>query len=206
MPLGLQLPRMKRRWQYASLLQRISRPLADTILLAQVLGIIANFLFYSSINSSDFVGFIYVGGDIASLFAYFAFMLFGALFFWLAPRRFWMSMHPMTLGLAMLMLSTHRLWNTNFLLLELAVFAGGIAGGLLYRWVLLRPRDSLFAAAMIILLSRYTLPRELVHYAIAFGGTLLVVMVLAPRLARLRRVWRVRRVQRGATAAPSPTG
>lgn len=183
----------------AALLVRFSTVFTDIILLAQVLGALANLLWYLEISTADLVGFLYVGGDIAGLLAYFGFMLFGLLFFWLAPRRFWMSLHPLNLGLALLLLAQHRLWDGSALLLAPAAAAGALAGAALFRWALRYPRMALIAFAAGAPLVRYGMPREVAPYALALFGALFIMLVVARPLRRLRP-------RRAATAAPSATG
>ena len=171
----------------SSFFMRLSATFSHVILLAQVLGLLANFVWYSGVSTADVVGFLYVGGDIAGLFAYFGFLLFGVLFFWLAPRRFWVSLHPVTLGLAMVMLASHRLWGAHGTGLALAALAGALVGRFTYRFVLLYPRGALLLAAACVPLARFFLPRFFMPYAITCAGALLIALVFsAPLLRRLQ--------------------
>lgn len=171
----------------SSFLMRLSASLTHVILLAQVLGLLANFLWYWEIYTADMVGFVYVGGDIAGLFAYFAFMLFAVLLFWLAPRRFWVSLHPVTLGLALVMLASHRLWGANAVGLALAAVLGALVGRYIYRFVLLYPRAALLLTALCVPLLRFFTPRPLAPYMIICAGMLLITLVCAaPLLRRLQ--------------------
>lgn len=189
------------------LLHRLSAAYTDIVLLAQLAGAAANFLWYTELSTTDLVGFIYLGGDMAGLLAYFGFTAFGILFFITAPRRFWRTLHPATFGIALLLLASHRLWNANPAGMLAATAAGIAAGVLLRRPILRHPRTALLACATILFLltltrrlSRHLLPhigtadtvtvtiavRAAAPYAITLLGALLIALPLLPALRRRR--------------------
>ncbi|MCH9704588.1 MAG: hypothetical protein K0U15_00465 [Proteobacteria bacterium] len=171
----------------SKLLRRFSHGLGDVILLAQLLGACANFIWHYEISTTDLVGFIYVGGDFAGLLAYFTFILFGLLFFAIQPRRFWYSLHPLNLGIALILLSSHRLWSANGLLLTLAVLTGALISRLIFYRVILYPRASLALLLLITPIARYAMPRELAPYAFILFGTVLAMQICTPPLLKWMR-------------------
>lgn len=183
---GKKLQRRRRR-QWLPLLIRISRPFGDVILLAQLLGAAANAVWYLELSTSDLVGFVYVGGDLAGLLAYFSFMLFGLLFFFLSPHRFWRSLHPLNFGIGLMLLATHRLWSAQSGLIITALLAGMLAGRFLFRQALTYPRWTLIVCVLLIPLGRFALPYWLAPYAITSFGALLAMLVCAPTLLHLLR-------------------
>ena len=176
--------RRSRRQLARRTLFRISYRMTDVILLAQVLGLLANAIWFLEISTLDIVGFVYIGGDIAGLFAYFSFVLFGMFFLFLAPRRFWRSLHPLTMGLALVMLASHRLWHAPPLLLIVAAIAGACGGYWLLRPILRWPQAALALSLLMLFLARFTIPRELAVYTIIFAGAALITLTLGPARRR----------------------
>lgn len=153
---------------------RISNVYADIILLAQVLGLAANVSWALQINRSDWVGFMYVGGDIAGLLAYFGFFFFGFFNFFLNPTAFWHTIHPINFGLAIILLSTHRIWGSDPAGIVVAGIAGVAAAAVLGLGLRRYGRSLIISCVLLIAIGRYGLPHAMLPYAAAWFGFLLL--------------------------------
>ena len=160
-----------------SFLLTVGAVYADVVLFAQIVGMGANLLWFFEINTSDTVAFLYVGGDFAGLLAYFGCFLFGFFHFLWAPGRFWYGLHPLNLGIALILLSSHRLWAAQWWGLVAAVLVGGGLAWAGKRWFNQFPRGTMIFIVAVFAFGRLMLPREWLSAYLACGlGAVLIFL------------------------------
>lgn len=166
---------------------RVSESYGDIVLLALLAGAAAKVAWHGGFGNADWLGFVYVGGDIAGLLSYFGFILFGALYYWRHSAAFWRTMHPLNFGLTLIAPGLYRYPSFGVLL---AVGGGAAAAILLRRTFAKHPRRLLSAFILFFIFSlmwRWGIPSEWRQflfvgkslYAVAFVGGFLIFIVLS---------------------------
>jgi len=194
---------MKTRGRRRHFIFRVSQAYSDVVFIALLAGAAANMLWHLSIYMSDAVGFIAVGGDIAGLMAYFGFIFFGCLYFWLRPNGFLRSIHPINAGFAQLFFPRHYPTATEYLLsISIPTLVGVTLGTLLApRLLRLNPRLLLFLLILTLVVGWRFLPWGMSRtYALNGYGTFLIGLTMTALFLRHRKIDKIKKRRQERTA------
>lgn len=173
----------RRNWPSGSF--RIGIFWADTVLAAQLVGAVAIGLWLSGYQD-DWVGFLMLGGGIASILAFLVFVPYSLLYLWKAPGKFWLSFHPLNAGLALVAISAAWAWRDGWPSVFSALcYCVGIIAGLGGGFFLRRYPAAFIALALLLTTAtRWIFPWHISVKLAGGAGMLLLVLCLQRRLLR----------------------
>lgn len=182
---------------------KVSQAFGDTVLLLLVSGVVGERLWSAYIAEDNWVALLYVSGFIGGLFAYFGFMLFGALYVFKRFDGFWYSLHPFNFGICLVVWTIDRL-SERSVSITWAIGIGVVAAVfLLPQHVFKRERIICAACLLALPIGRFVIDRDWRLVAsYCFGVLVLAVMMRMFLESRNFRSWRDSTTLAAAPAAP----